>query len=1339
MKRFFAIFGICFGSLVVFLGGYLGVKWLIGDFNPKLIPPEKIEFQQSEYYFDEGQESYNLLITTSTEGVTETKVTLQFSTNGKQAADKNFWTDGVIVIPKVVTLNKPFEVTLVKDNTYASEVDDAALNNWIRGGISNIIATSEHNLTPPATTTIYVDTPVYKTELVVLNNEQNEFNFTNAFKNVEHSNFSTILNNNVSNIRAGETFYVALKYYPSASAFKYNKISSTNALVQYKNDILAKLAELGLNSESYFSELNQLCENEQPKNIDDVLTLYKQLISSENESLNSYIENLLVNFNKNLKYNALLEKTNIENKVNIVGKVNGTNLYEVVATQNLGRAEFYSYSFYKSSVENQELNNFGAVDYDVLEAAFENGTAIRNTNAVNVVDVEVDTITLSGSIDSIRAGDVFTIYANKSGTNNIKTAYLNIDLSNSTLSDIDLKDKVVNVGIRFEKKLGVDWVDASSDITLKNIENYQAIKIYDDNGNLKETYYRPYGSAHYWEVYANNYAEGEFRAVIKYFIEYYTTIKETIKNPQTGEDEIVDKIITCYEEILIDEKNYSYPTFSLRETSSETENMISWVNTQEVKQEIVEIYGSVSLSNPVTVIPEYDLSNLVNRESLNQNVYTTTRYFIYSNEGDEVLSDYFNTVNSEAITYTFANGSFKLYELPTSVLKLKSSQAVPEYAVMAVFMTVKTDINGAPIYEDQQIGKYEYVKYSAVKDNMLERLSPIKFTFEKSLSTLTGKIEIVDNYVADYVNIYNGDDLRQEFWLAKDTPNILIVQIESPEGEEDKFQRAIQDGKISVVAKSNIGDVNNYVNYVIDETRDGISTFYISTKRVENDSQVSIFIVYSIDGVDYYFQVNYTTDVLVSIEPITFEEKTFEYFIIKSNTSSKAAFNIKHLHKDDIINYVTSSKNIKNITIQRIYSEVDGLYDSYTINFVDGYNCGHTSENIIFDKNCVFNSDGTIRAEITNFLMNNDKTTKWHLTSSNTAVAKITEDKIVTFVGSGEVEISLFVDGINEAQDVIKFIFIDNGYVSEYAYTTLGQNTIVTGFNNTDNVYTSRALPLSQLGYAGSKIILRDSNTNINNNTALLSMWYYIEDGDQVENNNNKKLNFKVVLDENSIDVYKQLFDANYSEGDNLPNELTLKNNLGAPTTLNLIYVHEQIDITIRVSLTISAVINIEKFIVKNSSGNSVAPVDSYADEFNVYAGHNYALDVELGGEFKDSQELVYLLKDKNGNFKPVSTSTSGIRLVNKDNGMYCFDDVSEETEVVIYVSTTQTPQIGDLQKAITFNVSPNVEISNYVAENNYEIHIELLDNGKASYDLLDATKGLFARKVSNSNNLDIS
>ena len=156
MKRFLAIFGLCLGAVAVFVGGYLGVKYLIGDFDPEIIVPENIAFSQTEYYFDEGDEKYFLSVTTTTEGVTETTVKLSLIGGTELKDDQSgemYWQNGKIRIPKTAKLNTPFEIFLIKDNTYQNEIpEDEALKDWIRGGISNVIATSTNKLIAPATT-----------------------------------------------------------------------------------------------------------------------------------------------------------------------------------------------------------------------------------------------------------------------------------------------------------------------------------------------------------------------------------------------------------------------------------------------------------------------------------------------------------------------------------------------------------------------------------------------------------------------------------------------------------------------------------------------------------------------------------------------------------------------------------------------------------------------------------------------------------------------------------------------------------------------------------------------------------------------------------------------------------------------------------------------------------------------------------------------------------------------------------------------------------------------------------------------------------------------------------
>ena len=86
MKKFFAMFGICFGALVVFLGVYLGICYLKGDFDEKKVYPKDIVFEQKNYYVSENFEAVILAntLTPEEEGVetpevNQTEISLSFN------------------------------------------------------------------------------------------------------------------------------------------------------------------------------------------------------------------------------------------------------------------------------------------------------------------------------------------------------------------------------------------------------------------------------------------------------------------------------------------------------------------------------------------------------------------------------------------------------------------------------------------------------------------------------------------------------------------------------------------------------------------------------------------------------------------------------------------------------------------------------------------------------------------------------------------------------------------------------------------------------------------------------------------------------------------------------------------------------------------------------------------------------------------------------------------------------------------------------------------------------------------------------------------------------------
>ena len=301
MKRFLVIFAICFASIIGIFGGVFGIKYLKGDFKEVVINPENIAFELDEY---DVTDDFKITITTTTEDVTATKVTLKFVNGDYNTYGKDHWTDGVIIIPKEVKLNVAFDVKLCRTND--SELDDL---EWIKGGISNIIASSECITTPKVTASIYVDVPVYKTEMVLFDGK-GTINKSNDYKDVltyieGQTNLAKKLKADEDKLsfNAGDTFYLGLKFYPARSAYKYSKASSTNMLVEYYDAIINKLSELNLDYTNELNNLKTLLQTDKTtKEVDfqDIINTYQQIInikdnSDEKAQLVTYLNKLKAN------------------------------------------------------------------------------------------------------------------------------------------------------------------------------------------------------------------------------------------------------------------------------------------------------------------------------------------------------------------------------------------------------------------------------------------------------------------------------------------------------------------------------------------------------------------------------------------------------------------------------------------------------------------------------------------------------------------------------------------------------------------------------------------------------------------------------------------------------------------------------------------------------------------------------------------------------------------------------------------------------------------------------------------------------------------------------------
>lgn len=203
----------------------LGV-YLAGGFNEKIVNPESISFSYDSSLFNSNNaqleitEDFSLTIVSPTEGVTENKVTLSFSGNLPVTRDNGYISNTIIQVPEVVTIGQPFQVhlltELLKDENGQYILDE---NNqrvdWIKGGITTLVATSEYNQIGTTRIQIAVDVPVYKTEIEVYNSN----------------------NEKTNQVVTGESFTLKSKFIPAKSEFMYSDdsneaISSENRRVK---------------------------------------------------------------------------------------------------------------------------------------------------------------------------------------------------------------------------------------------------------------------------------------------------------------------------------------------------------------------------------------------------------------------------------------------------------------------------------------------------------------------------------------------------------------------------------------------------------------------------------------------------------------------------------------------------------------------------------------------------------------------------------------------------------------------------------------------------------------------------------------------------------------------------------------------------------------------------------------------------------------------------------------------------------------------------------------------------------------------------------------------------
>ena len=1305
MKRFFIIFAICFASVIGIMGGIFGVKYLKGDFDKVIVNPKDISFELDEY---DVTGDFKMKITTTTEDVNATKVMLTFargtnsSGNGVNTYGKDHFTDGVIIIPKEVTLNVPFEIKLCKTN-------DKELNNieWIKGGISNIVATSECKTTPKATTKVYVDVPVYKTEIVLFDGRgtiDNTSSLKNTLNYIEgQSNLAKKIKTDEDKLsfNAGDTFYLGLKFYPERSAYKYSKAKSTNMLVEYYDEIVSKMAELNLNYDTELNALNNLLQTENStKEIDfqEIINTYQQIInlndtSTIKQSFTEYLNKLNEDFKKNLKYYTYEEK--IENgKANTkkIEKIDGTNLYKLQAVadstsfSSLVNVELYSYAFYNSQVENETIS--ASEDYSTLLGRLEtmfaeqgqdlqNKTVDKQTKQFNIVDVDVDTISVNGGINDFLSNKIHTIYASKEGTSTNTTSYLQLALSNSNIDLVNLQSKVLNIGIRFEKRLSSSSWGEATEIKFVDSDNYTKVKVIQDNNGAYTYYYLPVGNKSnyndaYWQIYSDDYIANDFRAVLVYIKSYELNNESEFETDKENIKVVVDN-----------------PIFRLSPADND-EKLIKWKSLDNLTLGVVNMTGVLDLSatdleedgsekvKDVSYNKEIDLSKLINIPETNN--FQTYKFFIYSDDeqADHKLSTYFTTVDANPKPYTLKGVGItkNLYELDGSILKLKR-QDIPNYSVNVMFATIRTGALRNPILiKSGEYEIYDIVKYSAVKDNSLvENLSYLTINFTNSIKTIKAELSDLNN---DYAGVANEDAM---FKMAQNTKDVLTFKISGGEGDDAIIKKAFADGIIRMEARESKNNATNYITYRLYQDLDA-GYIIVSSAQVTKNVTVRLYLVYTVDGTDYMFPVN----IVYNYGGNT----TFYTITIVENTSSEISFDFETMDNNPIL-----ASEIDYILVTTVYNKESNQYSkTYNVYYKDISFTEHPTIKI-------FGDDTRVKIKIVDFLGNIDDDAQdgWYLTSSNLNVLVIQNEQYANFVGETPKEspavLSLYAGTLENSSlcESVKFVVENSGRVDEVIkyYKDPNQKTEFKYDETIKETYKFPTQSMSLESSVGDEVVLSN----------LLIINYKL--GDSIN-----PLTMQIyVANEASLNVLQQISNTTLTKENYKTTPITsfvLNKMLGSVVKIDLSYVCKELDITQSVSLKLNQVFIIKKVDIKNISGNSIAKTDS---NYNVYKGIPYTVEIETEN-VSNSKNLYYYANDEE--------KTTFNVVDNKYSFTFTFSDSSLASRQ-IYISSTnsddENEKIGELVYCLEFNVLDNLIINvrnNTVSLKGNQVTISFID-----------------------------
>ena len=219
------------GGVGVVVGATILGIFATGGFNEKVVPPESIAFDYGDMSFNElysqieiadseNKREFYLTITSPTSDVTAKEVELSFANEKVITTTGDLISNSIIKVPQVAMIGQPFKVEILTELLEIDDNEDGPIDetiDWVKGGVSTLVAKSKYAEIDAINLKIAIDTPVYKTQTMVFDSTGRQVSI-NADKQFA--------------VYANEKFDIQSKFIPAKSEYMYGDDCDVNDILE---------------------------------------------------------------------------------------------------------------------------------------------------------------------------------------------------------------------------------------------------------------------------------------------------------------------------------------------------------------------------------------------------------------------------------------------------------------------------------------------------------------------------------------------------------------------------------------------------------------------------------------------------------------------------------------------------------------------------------------------------------------------------------------------------------------------------------------------------------------------------------------------------------------------------------------------------------------------------------------------------------------------------------------------------------------------------------------------------------------------------------------------------